>query len=281
MKFSIMRSIFILLLLMGILTSCEKNYVLDTDQSEPKIVIEGMVTNQQGYHFVKVSRSTDFYSSGKTPRVTDAVVSVSDDEGNAIEFMHNPNNNPDSSGYYKPIINFAGAIGRTYTLSVFADGIEYRAEDKMYRVTSIDSLTYSLNQEEMEDPEEVNKYYEVLIYAKEPQETKDYYLFQFYRNDSLKTAEPDEIYFADDIALGEEINGIQAPIYYAIGDVARVQAFSLTRAGYIFYSDLQNLLWNDGGMYGPPPANCRTNLTNGALGFFQVSAVDMMEIAIE
>ena len=281
MKFSIMRSISILVFLIGVLTSCEKSYELETDQSEIKIVIEGLVTNQQGYHFVKVSRSADFYSSGKTPRVTDAVVLVSDNNGNVVEFLHNPNNHPDSSGYYKPIVDFAGTIGKTYTLSVLTDGNEYKAEDKMYSVSSIDSLTYDINQEEMEDPEEINKYYEVLIYAKEPQDTKDYYLFQFYRNDSLKVAEPDEIYFSDDIALGEEINGVQSPIYYARGDAARVQSFSLTRAGYVFYSDLQSLLRNDGGMYSPPPANCRTNLTNGALGFFQVSAVDIMEITIE
>jgi hypothetical protein len=151
----------------------------------------------------------------------------------------------------------------------------------MYRVTSIDSLTYGIDQDELDDPEDEGKFYEVLIYAKEPQETKDYYLFDFYRNDSLLVGSPDEIYFSDDIALGEEINGVQSPIYYAKGDVARVEAFSLSRAGYVFYSDLQSLLNNDGGMYSPPPANCRNNLSNGALGFFRASAVDMMEIIIE
>jgi hypothetical protein len=93
--------------------------------------------------------------------------------------------------------------------------------------------------------------------------------------------EPDEIYFADDVALGDEINGVSSPLYYGKGDNARVNAYSLTRAGYVYYSDLQGLLNNDGGMYSPPPANCRTNLTNGALGFFQVSAVSTDEIIIE
>jgi hypothetical protein len=263
------------------MTSCEKTVLLDNDQSDVKIVIEGMVTNREDYHYVKVSRSANFYDSGKTPRVSDAIVSVSDDQGNTFEFIHNPNAHPDSAGFYLPLSPFAGEVGRTYTLTVVTDGQEYTAVDKMFSVTSIDSLTYGIDQDEMDDPEDEGKYYEVLIYAVEPQETKDYYLFDFYRNDSLLVAGPDEIYFSDDVALGEEINGVQSPIYYAKGDVARVEAFSLSRAGYVFYSDLQGLLSNDGGMYSPPPANCRTNLSNGALGFFRTSAVDMMEITIE
>jgi hypothetical protein len=264
-----------------VLTSCEKTVFLDTDQADVKIVIEGMLTNRDNYHYVKISRSADFYDSGKTPRVTDAIVTVNDDQGNTFEFIHNPNDHPDSAGFYLPASSFAGVVGRTYTLNVVADGKGYTAADKMYSVTAIDSLTYGIDQDEMDDPEEEGKYYEVLIYAVEPQDTKDYYLFDFYRNDSLLVAEPDEIYFSDDVALGEEINGVQSPIYYAKGDVARVEAFSLSRAGYVFYSDLQGLLRNDGGMYSPPPANCRTNLSDGALGFFRVSAVDMMEIKIE
>lgn len=270
-----------LLIIVASFTACETTYFLDSDQSEPKIVIEGVLTNRANDQYVKVSRSDQFYDSGKTPRVTDAVVSVSDNEGNVFDFVHNPGNDPDSNGYYLPSTKFAGVIGRVYTLSVAADGNEFTATDEMFRVTSIDSLTYELDPEEQEDPELAGKYYEVLIYAQEPQETKDYYLFDFYRNDSLLLYEPDEIYFADDVALGEEINGVHSPLYYGKGDKARVIASSLTRAGYIFYSDLQSLLTNDGGMYSPPPANCRTNLTNGALGFFRVSAVSTDEIIIE
>lgn len=276
------RYIFIhLLLSLIILSACEKDYILDTDQSEPKIVIEGLLTNMEDNHYVKVSWSAPFYASGKTPRITDATVTVSDDAGNVFEFVHNPNNNPDSNGYYLPAEKFAGVIGRIYSLSVLTNETEYTAADELFRVTSIDSLTQEIDFEEEEDPEIEGKYYEVLVYAKEPQETKDYYLFDFYRNDSLLVYEPDEIYFSDDVALGEEIDGVHSPLYYGIGDKAKVVTSSLSRAGYIFFSDLQSLLNNDGGMYSPPPANCRTNLTNGALGFFRVSAVSIEEIIIE
>ena len=97
----------------------------------------------------------------------------------------------------------------------------------------------------------------------------------------MKTYSDTDIYFTDDIALGEEINGVASPVFYAPGDVARLEAFSLSRTGFVFYNDLFNLINNDGGMYGPPPANCRNNLSNDALGFFQVSSLETREVLIE
>jgi hypothetical protein len=261
--------------------SCEKAITLDLDQMPSKVVIEGLVTNQSDYQFVKVTRTAGFYEHGQTPRVTDAIVMVEDDLGAQFTYVHNPNNHADSNGYYLPVTPFVGAIDRTYTLTVTVDGEDYEATDKMFGVTPIDSLEYKINPDEKDDPKEKGKFYAVLLYAKEPQLTEDYYLFKFYRNDSLKIYNPTDIYFADDKTLGEEINGVQSPIFYEPGDSARVEMYSLSRRGFVFYSDLFNLINNDGGMFSPPPANSRTNLSNGALGFFQVSAVNVSGIKIE
>ena len=65
------------------------------------------------------------------------------------------------------------------------------------------------------------------------------------------------------------------------GDKATIEAYSLSRTGYVFYDDLQKLLNNDGGMFNQPPANSRTNLSNGALGFFQASAINSASIVVE
>lgn len=276
-----MKKILVIIFSAFIFLSCDKAVVLDLEQMPSQVVIEGLVTNQPKYQFVKVSRTAGFYESGETPRVTDATVVIADDLGSQINYVHNPNNNPDSSGYYLPAVPFVGSVGRTYTLTVVVDGESYTAADKLFNVTSIDSLTYQINFDEEEDPKEEGKFYEVLMFAKEPQETDDYYLFKFYRNDSLKIYEPSDIYFADDKTLGEEINGVPSPVFFAQEDSARVEMYSLSRNGFVFYSDLFNLLNNDGGMFSPPPANSRTNLSNGALGFFQASAVYISGIRIK
>jgi hypothetical protein len=276
-----MKNILLVILVSIIFFSCEKTITLDLKDMQSRIVIEGLVTNAPGKQYVKVTRSADFYATiDEIPAVENATVSVTDDLNNTIVFVHNPNNKPDSAGYYLPENPFTGEIGRTYTLRVDADGKTYTAKDKMFSVTSIDSLGIRINKDEKEDPKEKNKYYEVLVFAKEPQATKDYYLFKFYRNDSIKFDSNNDVYYSDDELLSENIDGVPSPNYYGVGDKATVEAYSLTRDGFVFYSDLSKLINNDGGLFGSPPANCRTNLTNGALGFFQVSALQNRTITI-
>jgi hypothetical protein len=263
-------------------SSCDEATQLDLRQTPSKIVIEGLVTNRAGYQSVTVSRSTDFYGSGQTPRVKDALVQISDDQGQEITFTHNPRNHPDSMGIYVPQNNFTGEIGMTYTLRVETDGEVYEGSDKLVSVIPVDSLTFQINEDEAEDPKDPGKIYEVLMFAREPQDQKNFYLFKFYRNDSLTIYSPTDIYFSDDELLAEKIDGVPSPVYYAPSDTARLEIYSLSREGYVFFSDLSLILNNDGGgMFGSIPSSPRTNLTNGALGFFQVSAVNEKAIKVE
>jgi hypothetical protein len=139
-----------------------------------------------------------------------------------------------------------------------------------------------VDEREQEDPEITGKFYELLLYTKEPPDESNYYLFKFYRNDSLTYDWDTDIYYSDDVLLAENIDGIASPIHYGWKDKAKMEMFSLTRAGYIYYADLSTLLNNDGGgMFGPIPGPPRTNLSNDALGFFQVSAISINEMVIE
>jgi hypothetical protein len=235
-----------------------------------------------GRQSVKITRTADFYSTGATPRVTNAVVTVKDDLGEEHIFAHNPRNVSDSAGIYIPQDGFYGSIGRTYTLTVVVDGKTYTATDGLTSIITMDSLKYRLDPDEAEDPKHYGKAYDLLLYTHEPQDEVNFYLFKFYRNDSLKYYNDTDIYYSDDKLLAENIEGIESPIYYAIGDKATVEAYSISRDGYVFYYDLWSILNNDaGGMFGPIPASPRTNLSNGALGFFQVSAITRSSIVLE
>jgi hypothetical protein len=281
-----MKNIFILICIAVIFVSCEETVKLDLDQTQPTIVIEGLVTNRAGLQGVKVTKTADFYNTGSTPRITNALVSVKDDLGVEHIFVHNPRNVADSTGIYIPQDGFVGEIGRIYTLTVEAEGKTYQASDELFSVIEIDSMKYRLSDTtpdgEAFDPKEENKIYETLLFAKEPQDETNFYLFKFYRNDSLKYYDETDIYYSDDKLLAENIDGLASPVYYGLGDKAGVEGYSLTRAGYLFYNDLFSILNNDaGGMFGPIPASPRTNLSNGALGFFQVSAVNSISIVVE
>ena len=269
-----MRTFIKILLLIIVVSACDEATELDLRQTPARLVIEGLVTNKPGYQSVKITRSTNFYGSGQTPRVENAIVTVSDDAGNEFPFVHNPSDHPDSLGIYTPVSNFTGEIGRTYTLLVDVDGEQYQGSDPLLNVIPIDSLAFRINEDEAEEPEEPGKTYELLLYAREPQDEENYYMFKYYRNDSLIHYSPNDIYYSDDIILSENIDGVPSPVYFGPNDSARLELYSLTRNGFIFYNDWATTLNNDGGgMFGPIPAPPRTNLSNGALGFFQVSAI--------
>jgi hypothetical protein len=276
-----MKRLIYLMIMLPLAWACEETIRLDIRQTAPRVVVEGLVLEGAEGHFVKLTRTAGFYQTGSTPRITNALVQISDSEGNVFPMVHNPGNHPDSLGVYLPESSLVGVAGRSYTLRVEVEGEVYEGSDDLLPIQPIDSLTTRQNPREKLDPEEPGRYYEVLLYAKEPQETRDYYLFKFYRNDSIMNSNGLFVYVADDTAIGERINGIPAPVYFKEGELARVEIYSLSRTAFRFFFELNTLLTNDGGMFGPPPANPRTNLSNGALGFFQTSARARESILVE
>jgi hypothetical protein len=61
-------------------------------------------------------------------------------------------------------------------------------------------------------------------------------------------------------------------------DKVRIELYRLNQDAYDYLNQLVNLLFNDGGLFSPPPENPRTNIRvlegNGeVLGYFMVSPV--------
>lgn len=276
-----MKNLFTYISVALLLTSCEEPITLDLDQTPSRIVIEGQVTNVAGRQYVRVTRSADFYQSGVTDRIPNAQVTITDDAGEAIQLVHNPGGSEDSVGYYLPAGDYVGVIGRTYTMTVELDGQTYTGSDVMPPVTAIDSIGWQVNRFRERDEPSDGKIWELLFYAREPRETEDNYLFKFYRNDSLTYTNETDVYIFNDYGIGERIEGFPSPVYYAPGDKGRVEMYSITRDGFLFFNDMFTIMNSDGGMFSPPPANPRSNITGGALGFFQVSAMVSSEVVVE
>ncbi|MCF6359438.1 MAG: DUF4249 domain-containing protein [Cyclobacteriaceae bacterium] len=272
------KNIYILLIVLASSFGCEKVVEIDIGQSIPQIVIEGLLTDRDTTHFVKVSRSIQFYEIGLAP-VTDAIITVNGD-GETYNYTHNPMAIDSMNGYYFSDLEYAGKIGADYLLSVDVAGVNYSATDTMHFVTPIDSLSFSIAAHMSEEDEQDGKIYQLLLYAAEPQDTEDFYQFQFYRDSNL-IAYPDNIYVFSDVALGSSLNGLPSPVLFRKGEMAGVRIFSISREQYIFYTDLANLLNTDGGMFSPPPANPRNTFSNEALGLWQVSAISEDSIRID
>ena len=258
--------------------ACEEVVTIDLEQTEVKLTIDGLLTDQLKTHEVKLTTSIDFYDTD-IPPVSVATVEVVDEFGTRYNYTHNPLAVDSLEGIFYSEIPYQGQADRAYTLNVTYNGTTYSATDTLKRVTSIDSLAIQLDQQAVNDDENDGMIYQVVLFADEPDETDDFYFFKFYR-DSVRE-DSDQIYAFDDRTLGSSLDGLPSPILFREGELAGVEIYSLTREQYIFYVDLANILNGDGGLFAPPPANPRTNLSNGALGIWQVSGVSEGSILIE
>ena len=270
--------IIIPVIVLAVFSACEEVVDIDINQAAPKLVIDAQVTDEDTIHLVRISSSNSF-NGESGGRITNASVMVRDNVGNVFNYVHNPSEVDSLDGVYYSEQKYAGVTGRIYNLEVLVDDLTITASDTLRPITDIDSLTIRVDPFAELDQDNEGRIYQVLLYAAEPQETRDFYYFRFYR-DSIIVAD-NSVYAFDDEPLGDRLDGLPSPVNFKEGEYASVEIYSLTREQFVYYTDLGNLLNSDGGMFSPPPANPRTNLKGGALGLFQVSGLRRTGLYIE
>jgi len=266
---SVRNWIYVWLVLTG-LWACEERIELDIEQVPDGYVIDGLLTNQFKQHYVRIKKMVDFYDTARTPDVKNARVVVLDNIGNVYDYSWSSD-----QGAYFSNVKFSGVVGSVYRMEVELDGLIFHAVDSMRPISDITEVTWTLDAYEEENPQKEGYFYQALLTTVEPQETKDYYLFKIYRNDTIQRFDDNSgVFVTDDIAIGEIIKNLPAPVYFAIDDWGKFETYSLTPEAFKYYFDLSQILNNDGGMFGGVPANPVSNIVGeGGLGFFQVSAV--------
>lgn len=250
-------------------SSCEKTLEnFDLNEGEEQTVVEGLIINGKKAS-VKLSKTANYYNASPTPRITDAVITISDNTG-AIDTLSHIGNGVYTSN------NIIGMVGRTYTLRIIAEGKEYTSQSILPSPPSVDSLKYVYKEGSIFE----KKGYYPTLYAREPQNEVNFYMWNFFRNDTLLN-DPNDFFVTDDEYVQENVGGIEFPFTYQLGDTAKIEFYTLTKEAYDFYLQLSTQLNNDGGFYSTPPANAKGNISNGALGLFQASGLTIDSLIIQ
>ena len=283
---------------------CVEEFKLDLDNVQQRVVIEGLVENNAGPHFVRVTKSSTgaFIKNNyldideNIEIIEDAIVIISDDSGQTEQLILVPENSNDEvvfnkGGYYKTT-NFIGEPHRTYTLTVTTkEGKIYSASDYMKPKPIINSLSYELRILEKDGQE----YYVPLLSFFEPEEINDYYLIsqgvQHIERTNPNTILSWELEILSDknLNFGDITvfldNGASPEdfgyYYYSLGQDIHVKMSSLSLEAYNYYKFLLEQFQQDGGVYKPTPASPPTNINNGGLGFFQASSFMKSKIKIQ
>jgi hypothetical protein len=190
-------------------------------------------------------------------------------------------------GFYTTT-SLRGAVGRTYRLRIQVENKTYTADAYMPQVTHLDSIQVRFKNGIKDNI----KYKVPALYFSEPTDQQNYYwYFGGAASGILDTTKGVGYFYStngfipfsifDDRFLKPYVEGlIVQPTYTKeqnetdlVGNYGWYNIASLTPEHFQYLKTLIDQLNADGGTYKPAPANPRTNLTNGALGYFGASAV--------
>jgi hypothetical protein len=252
-----------------LLTSCENVIEIDLDYMKPKLVIEGVINDNDKQCIIKLSKTADYFNQETNPTVSDAVITLNDNAGTIVNFNE-----------IEPGIYFEGSVNAkpntVYTLNILSGGNEYVANATIPQKVNIDSITCQYNSESI--LYEVG--YVVSCHFSDPGEFRNFYRLKTYNiSDRTKAKNSKDIY-NDDLFNG---NNVEFPWSYDVYqqlDTVVVELYSLDRQTYDYYKTLFPISGGAEMMSLTTPANPNTNISNGALGYFGAYTVSRDTIII-
>jgi len=256
-----------------ILSSCEKVVTIDLHQVNPRLVVEGIVSDQPGPYTVKLSRTGNYFVPSLVfPPVSGARVVIKDNLGNRDTLRETVTGNYETT-------SLQGAVGRTYSLDVIADGNEYTATSSISKKVAIDSLYALPRQTSRGEPG-----YDIWVMFRDPPELGNYYRLNVHV-DSLVSQDSIDgrryRLYSDKLTNGNEITErVRAGRLVVSGDSVTVDLMSIDKAMYDYFSTLNDVLSSDRAATSLSPANPNTNLDGGALGYFAAWTTDRRTIIL-
>lgn len=275
-----LRAILYLMFLVVLSSACQEEVRLPLDNTLKTPVIEATWTNNTSANQVKLSYSREYYDTLENEIISDATVRIYDEtSGEQIDFRYLENNDQ-----YLPINNKTAILGHNYKLEVMINDMVYTADGHMLEPPILDSITYNF---ENERPPFRSEGYYLTIYGKIPFEENNYYRLKVSKNDTLLNRRSDYLLFDDTFGTSILNNGFELNTYtFKAEDKVKLELYRMNEGPYDYLNQLIGLLFNDGGLFSPPPENPKSNIvvergTGQVLGYFMTAPVVVKTVVIE
>lgn len=256
---SIISFTFIILLLL-LLSSCQKVINLKLEPSAREYVIEGIITDQPGYCIVSIGQTKNISDDNQFPGVSGAKVTVVDG-GSVVPLTET------TPGVYQTnAIN--GKPGNTYQLSVTINEQVFTASSTMPQPVELDSI-YVYKQDLS-----TKKYMAVMYH--DPAGVPNYYRFVqtvnglkektiFTQNDEFTDGQPrvkSQLVFSND--NDNKARDIES------GKTVKIDMLCLDPVVYNYWFSLQGA---SGTNQNASPANPISNMKGGCMGYFSAHTI--------
>ena len=235
------------------LTSCTKVIDINLNDTAPKLVIQGNMTNVSDTTTVTISKTINFSQDNIFPSVSGAVVTIKDGNSGIISTL-----NETSLGTYRAF-NLKGIIGHTYSLYVSINGANYTSTSAMPKQVPLDSITFQHNKgfgRNVISP---------MPNFKDPANVNNYYQFE----ELVNGRHINRIFVFDDrISDGKYIARqlFNDSSYIALGDMVELEMKCINKNVFEYFKQLSGLDPTNG--QPTSPANPVNNIVGGCLGYF-------------
>lgn len=260
-----MKRIWVYIVIAMTATACEEQVDWELNASENDlIVVEALITNELKSHTVKLSGTIQNLNETPMP-VSGAVVAVSDGENIALfhEF-------PGGSGLYHSD-TLQAVINRTYQLYINHQDREFTAVAQMVPATPLKPISFRLVNQQ-------TNFYEINYQDSNEPSMKEYWI-SWGHLPGFQELPVDETvarafhYTLESIDVNQAFSPEQEKVHFPAGAYVLRKKYALSEAHQEFLRTfLSETEWR-GSVFDVQKGNVRTNLSEGAVGFFAVSTV--------
>jgi Domain of unknown function (DUF4249) len=294
-----------ILLSLGLLTfQCVSNFDPKITENDPKLVVDGLITNQPGPYRITLQYSVPYTNRTSVSSVSGAVIEISDDKGNKERLTER------QQGIYETAPNgIRGIVGRSYTIHITTpNGKKYQSKPELLKPVAAFGKISAKYQDtkallirgflylyiDVQDPMTPNDFYR----WKWTHYKKEEYCFVAVSNGPTglirtrsKCCEPcweiqpcnGCIFLANDrLTNGKTITSVPIgtiPYNDTTPYFINFEQYSLTPEAYQFWQSVENQTSNSGGIFDLPPATitgniiCTSHPEEQSLGYFGASAL--------
>ena len=286
--------LFIITLLITACTEEEVTLELKNTSNPHQIAVEGGVFSFGGHQFLKLT--VPFEQNGKAKPASGAKVEVSDGQ-NTYQYCET-----EKEGEYESVEEFAGKVGKVYTLKIEYDGQTYFASDSMVAATEIELKQIPAGEQTSYKKTEDWKEDGTTVYNNHFQIDLSKHKFGCAETARWTFKDIDSSYYVrtpKDLVLLDPAYSHQSSIPQGVFPMATAGTFAAYNEDYEYAAPIQcvkmsmsdryydylvsefNLTDWSGGMFSTIPGNTKTNLSKGGTGYFYASDVKIKYLGTE
>jgi hypothetical protein len=307
----------LILIILSLPEGCVDPYYPDINDALQSIVIQGTLTDKEGYHYIRVSRSVP-YNTPKNVPLEGCSVEIIDNAENIIHFYES------EPGLYEQWIDQEYLkTGKQYKLRVTTSDAVYESKyETMLPCPPVQNVYYEIKEKGTADPDYpiygIQFFTDLVVpdgyarnYRWELEETWEYHaeylIFNYYDGTDFYQLDygTDSLYYCwssesiHEIYTGT-INHItedslyRIPLRYVSNETDRlkvkysllIKQYSLNDTAYEYWNKLKKQSQETGGLYETQPQQVRGNISNInddneiVLGFFNVSGLSEKRIFV-